>query len=136
MTDIIRSQLWLPTFTKVFLPRITISSKEMRVPGPITPYRGQIIALEEIAIGLERGVHHHVILKARQLGLSTVLLALDIFWLYMNPGLQGAFVCDTEPNRENFRQQIANMMASLPKGFQIPVTKHDRNMLVLKNGSV
>ena len=136
MSDAIESQLWLPTFTKVFLPRIVIASKEMRAPGPIIPYRAQLIALNEIAQGLERGVHHHVCLKARQLGLSTVLLALDIFWLYMNPGLQGAFVCDTEPNRENFRQIITTMMASLPKGFQIPIVKHDRTMLVLKNGSV
>jgi hypothetical protein len=136
MTDSIRSTAWLPTFTKVFLPRITIASKELRSPGPIVPYRAQKMALTEIAAGLERGVHHHVILKARQLGISTVLLALDIFWLYMNPGLQGAFVCDTEPNRENFRQQITMMMGSLPKGFRIPITKHDRNMLVLKNGSV
>lgn len=136
MTDIIRSRLWLPTFTKVFLPRITIASKEMRTPGPIVPYRAQLMALQEIAEGLERGVHHHVCLKARQLGLSTVLLALDIFWLYMHPGLQGAFVCDTEPNRENFRVLITNMMASLPKGFQIPIVKHDRTMLMLQNGSV
>lgn len=134
--DSIKRQLWLPTFLRVFLPRITVASKEMKTPGAITPYRAQVMALNEIADGLERGVHHHVCLKARQLGMTTVLLALDIFWLYMNPGLQGAFVCDTEPNRENFRQLIANMMSSLPKGFQIPVTKHDRNMLVLKNGSV
>lgn len=136
MNDAIKSQLWLPTFTKVFLPRITIASKEMRAPGPIIPYRAQLMALNSIAEGLERGVHHHVCLKARQLGLSTVLLALDIFWLLMNPGLQGAFVCDTEPNRENFRQLISSMLQSLPKGFQVPITKHDRNMLVLKNGSI
>lgn len=66
---------------------------------------------------------------------STILILLDMFWLYMHPGLQGAFVCDTAENREIFRETIKQMMASLPKGFQIPTVKHDRTMLVLENGS-
>jgi hypothetical protein len=133
--DRIRAARWKPAFTEVFLPLITVKSKEFERPGPITPYTAQHMILDEIADALENGIHHIVCLKARQLGISTVLLALDIFWLYMNPGLQGAFVCDTEPNREAFRQNITDMMGSLPRGYQIPITKHDRTMLVLQNGS-
>ena len=136
MPDRIKSSVWLPTFQKVFLPRVQVASKEAEHPGPITPYRAQLNSLDEVAKGLEVGVHHFVFLKARQLGLSTIFLALDIFWLYMYPGLQGAFVCDTEGNRETFRQTVSTMMNNMPKGYQVPIVKHDRNMLVLKNGSM
>lgn len=132
--DLRQTQRWLPAF-KYFLTLITVDSKEMVEPGPITPYRAQIMALDEIADGIDRGIHWFVCLKARQLGLSTVLIALDIFWLYMHPGLQGAFICDTEANREAFRLTITRMMESLPKGFRIPVKKHDRMGLLLANGS-
>ena len=44
-----------------------------------------------------------VVLKARQLGISTLSLALDIFWCWMFPGTQGVLICDTEGNKESFR---------------------------------
>ncbi len=109
--------------------------RSWRKPGPIKLYTAQELALKNLEDGLADGVHFFVWLKARQLGISTLLLLLDMFWLYMHPGLQGAFVCDTAENREIFRETIKQMMSSLPKGFQIPVEKHDRTMLVLANGS-
>lgn len=67
---------------------------------------------------------------------STIMLVLDLFWLYVNPGLQGAMIADTADNRENFRKQIGDIMDSLPKGWRIPVIAHNRNELRLSNGSV
>lgn len=107
----------------------------MTVPGPITPYGAQNRFLEEVASGLAQGQHFFVTLKARQLGISTVMLALDIFWLYMFPGLQGALIADTNANLETFRQTITTMLESLPKGMRIGVKSHNRNALVLSNGS-
>src|SRR6185312_8798041 len=132
--DSVKARRWLPAF-KYFCSLVSVVSKELEAPGPIKLYTAQELALQQLEDGLASGVHFFVWLKARQLGLSMLLLLLDMFWLYMHPGLQGAFVCDTAENREIFRETIKQMMASLPKGFQIPVEKHDRTMLVLANGS-
>lgn len=67
---------------------------------------------------------------------STLLLALDIFWLFMFPGLRGALIADTGDNKDAFRQTITEMLDSLPPAYRIPVRKHNRSMLVLGNGSV
>lgn len=125
---------WVETFL-VFLSLMKIPSKELTEPGPITPYDAQMIFLHELDDGLDAGQHEFVCLKARQLGITTILLALDIFWLYMHPGLQGALVADTHENRETFRQTITQMLDSLPKGFRVPITGHNRGSLMLSNGS-
>jgi hypothetical protein len=125
---------WLPAF-RHFLSLMTITSKENRVPGPINLYTGQEIFLEELRHGLDADIHFFVNLKARQLGISTVMLALDIFWLYMHPGLQGALIADTEANKETFRTTITEMLDGLPKGFRVPIKSHNRTALQLANGS-
>lgn len=125
---------WVGTFL-IFLSMLKIPSKELVEPGPITPYDAQMRFLRELDLGLSEGQHFFVCLKARQLGISTVLLALDIFWLYMYPGLQGALIADTNDNRETFRETITQMLDSLPKGFRIPVKRHHRGALILANGS-
>jgi hypothetical protein len=133
--DVDRIPSWLPAF-RVFLSKVKIASKETKEPGPITLYRAQEMFLEGMAEGIRNGTRHFVILKARQLGISTVMLVLDLFWLYMNPGLQGAMIADTADNRENFRKMIGDIIESLPKGWRIPIVAHNRNELRLANGSV
>lgn len=125
---------WLALFDK-FIASMTIDSKETGV-GPLVPYESQRIFLKELASGLEDGVRSFTVLKARQLGISTIMLAIDLFWLSVFPGTQGALVTDDEGNRENFRNILERYMAGLPKGFRIRITKHNREMLTLSNGSV
>jgi hypothetical protein len=125
---------WLPLFLD-FIDRIVIDSKETGV-SKIEPYGSQRRFLEEVCEGLDRGVHQFVNLKARQLGISTISLAIDLFWLFVHPGLQGALVTDTEENRDKFRVIIARYLESLPKTHKVEVVKHNRSNLVLKNGSV
>lgn len=127
-------QEWIPVFLE-FLKRCNIPSKELKEPGPIEPYEAQYRFLRELDEGLTLGQHLYCILKARQLGMSTIMLILDIFWLYMHPGLQGALVADTDENRTQFRETITQVLDGLPKGFKIKVRKHNRSMLVLENGS-
>jgi hypothetical protein len=127
-------KVWLPAFMR-FIELIRITSKDHEGPVPIIPYEGQKRFLKMLTDGLEADVHHFVTLKARQLGISTILLALDIFWLYMNPGLQGALISDTSDNKEIFRQTITEMLESLPPGYRVPIKSHNRNGLVLANGS-
>lgn len=128
------TQRWVPGFLH-FLTLVKISSKELEQPGPIKPYDAQLRFLKFLDEGLTADQHFFVCLKSRQLGISTIMLALDIFWLFMFPGLQGALIADTDDNRQAFRETITQMLESLPFGFKIPVKRHNRGALVLENGS-
>ena len=122
-------------FRNVFLPQIKITSKELLEPAPMKLYRAQDYFLNKVQGGLENDVHTFLCLKARQLGISTVMLPLDIFWLYTNPGLQGALILDSGDNKEIMRETITQMLDSLPKAFKVPIRAHNRNALMLANGS-
>jgi hypothetical protein len=91
--------------------------------------------MQEIAAGLEDGAHHYVILKGRQLGITTISLALDLYWVFTHPGLGATLVTDTEENREMFRSTLGMYHEHLPKEFKIPVDGHNRNQMVLRNRS-
>ena len=95
----------------------------------------QTYVMEEIAKGLEDDIHFFVILKGRQLGITTISLALDLYWHFINPGLQGTLTTDTEENRDMFRSTLAMYMDGLPKEYKIPLLAHNRNQLSLKNRS-
>ncbi len=125
---------WLPAFLD-FLSRIRISSKEHTEPVPIVPYGSQLLFLEALCDGLDEDIHRITCLKARQLGLTTLLLALDIFWLFVHPGLRGALILNTGTKAMAARDTIIQMLDSLPPGFQIPIKKHNRSTLILANGS-
>lgn len=125
---------WFPAFL-FFLSQVKIPSKEMLEPGPIDPYDAQLRFLYELDDGLAAGQHAFVCLKARQLGISTILLALDVFWLYMHKGLQGGVVADNGKNLETFRETITQLLDNMPKGFRIPVKRHNSAGLVLQNDS-
>ena len=95
----------------------------------------QTYVMEEIQKGLAEDVHFFVILKGRQLGITTVSLALDLYWQFTHPGWQGTLVADTEENRDMFRSTLAMYMEGLPKEYKIPLVAHNRNQMVLKNRS-
>lgn len=128
------SRTWLGLFLD-YVSKLTIDSKETGV-GPLVLYGSQQRYLAELCEGLERGCRQFVFLKARQLGISTISLAIDLFWLSVHRGLQGALVTDTEGNRDKFRIIIERYLASLPASHRVRVVKHNRNNLVLANGSV
>lgn len=128
------TQRWVPGFLH-FLRVLKVTSKEMAEPGPITPYEAQLRFLRELDIGLTADQHFFVVLKSRQLGISTIMLALDIFWLFMFPGLRGALIADNDENRDAFRDTITEMLDSLPFGFAIPYKRNNRKALTLQNGS-
>lgn len=99
-------------------------------------YNSQELSLRAIMAGLKRGVHHFTILKGRQLGISTFCLALDLFWLIVFKGTQGAIVVDDESNRDQFKATITGYLGKLPAKYRVGVRSHNRNQLVLSNGSV
>jgi len=128
------AQHWLGLFLE-FIEHLTIDSKETGV-SPLRLYGSQQRFLQEVCEGLDRGVRHFVCLKARQLGISTVSLAMDLFWLSVHEGLQGALITDTEGNRDKFRILLERYIASLPRRLRAGVVKNNRSNLVLANGSV
>lgn len=91
--------------------------------------------IEEVAKGLADGIHYFVILKGRQLGISTICLALDLFWHFKFPGCQGTLATDTEENREMFRSTLTLYMEGLPQRWRQPVKSHNRTQIVLGNRS-
>jgi hypothetical protein len=130
-----KEQGWLDLLLE-FISKLRIDSKETGGYSPLLLYGSQKRFLAEICEGLDRNVHHFVNLKARQLGISTVSLAIDLFWLSVHPGLQGGLVTDTEGNRNKFRIILERYLESLPASYHIDIQKHNRDNLVLSNGSV
>jgi hypothetical protein len=126
---------WLDLLLE-FISKLKIDSKETGGQSPLILYGSQKRFLAEVCDGLDRGIHHFVNLKARQLGISTISLAIDLFWLSVHPGLQGALVTDTEGNRNKFRIILERYLESLPGSYRIGVKKSNRDNLVLSNGSV
>jgi len=118
-----------------FCKQLKIETKEQGLRKMDNLLGSQTYVMNEIAKGLEEDIHFFVILKGRQLGITTISLALDLYWHFMHPGLQGTLTTDTEENRDMFRTTLAMYMDGLPKEFKIPILAHNRNQLSLKNRS-
>jgi hypothetical protein len=91
--------------------------------------------LNEIIEGLSRGITTFVILKARQLGISSFFLALDMFWAFSHKGLLGVFITHKEEARDDFRSTVEVFFAETPTKYRINYVRHNRNLLILKNAS-
>ena len=118
-----------------FCSQLRIETKEKGLVRMTDLLGTQTYVMDEIAKGLENDIHFFVILKGRQLGITTISLALDLYWQFIHPGWQGTLVSDTEENRDMFRSTLAMYMEGLPKEYKIPLVAHNRNQLVLKNRS-
>jgi len=118
-----------------FCSELKIETKEQGLRNLDSLLGTQTYVMDEITSGLENGIHFFVILKGRQLGITTISLALDLYWHYINAGLNGTLVTDTEENRDMFRGTLGSYMDGLPKEFKIPILAHNRNSLSLKNRS-
>lgn len=118
-----------------FCSQLQIETKEQGLRRLDVLLGTQTYVMGEIGKGLEEGAHHYVILKGRQLGITTISLALDLYWVFTHPGLGATLVTDTEENREMFRSTLGMYHEHLPREFKIPLEGHNRNQMVLKNRS-
>ena len=118
-----------------FCSQLKIETKEQGLRKMDELLGTQTYVMEEIASGLEQDIHFFVILKGRQLGITTISLALDLYWQFTHNGWQGTLVSDTEENRDMFRSTLSMYMEGLPKEYRIPLVAHNRNQMVLKNRS-
>ena len=119
-----------------FCKELSVETKEKGIVKLGTCMLGtQKYILDEIAKGLKDDIHHFVILKGRQLGITTISLALDLYWQFVNPGFAGTLVTHDEESRNMFRSTLDMYMQGLPNRFRIPIVAHNRTQLVLKNRS-
>jgi hypothetical protein len=118
-----------------FCSQLKIETKEQGLKKMGNLLGTQTYVMDEITKGLQDDVHFFVILKGRQLGITTISLALDLYWHFIHAGLQGTLTTDTEENRDMFRSTLAMYMDGLPKEYRIPLLAHNRNQLSLKNRS-
>lgn len=132
---------WFELF-KSFISLLRIDSKEVAATdergSELNLWKSQEIFLKEVCKGLDQGVRTFYCLKARQLGVTTISLAIDLFWLSMHPGTIGALVTDTEANKEANRALLKRYVDSFPKGFfgrSFTILKDNRNFMLFSNGS-
>ena len=130
-----KHQFNLKQFYK-FCQQLKIESKEQgMITLGNTLLGSQTYVMDEVAKGLDEGIHFFIVLKGRQLGITTISLAMDLYWHFLHGGMQGTLTTDTEENREQFRSTLQMYMDGLPKEYKIPLLSHNRNQLVLKNRS-
>jgi hypothetical protein len=114
--------------------KLQIDSKEKgRIP--LTWLGSQRYFIEQVAEGLANDVHTFVVLKGRQMGISTICLALDLYWMLKHPGLQGAVVTDTDENRLGFRSHIQLLIEGMGRKAKSQKRAHNRVLLLLRNKS-
>lgn len=118
----------------VFVDNIEVDSKELGRTR-IKLYRSQKRAADAIKNGLADGIHDFTFLKSRQLGISTFLYLLSIYYCSLFEALKGAMVFDTGDNKEEFRTLLTNSLESLPKRLQIGRKRDNRTGFVFNNGS-
>jgi hypothetical protein len=118
-----------------FLRHLKILTKEFGIV-PLRMLGTQRYVLDEICQGLDEGVTSFVILKARQLGMSTFFIALDLFWAFEHRGLSGAFATHTDQSKNQFRNIIQLFLTNLPKNYKVDDVKENRDFIVFKNASM
>ena len=120
-----------------FLAALKINTKERgRVTLGGNLLGTQVRLFDEIQKGLAEGVHEFYVLKCRQIGISTGLLAWDMYYSFANAGTPGVIVTHDEPAREQFRALLEMYYEGLPGEWQQGIVQHNRNQLVLANGSM
>lgn len=118
-----------------FCSNLTIDSKEF---GQVTLAKlmgTQRYHVEEVVRGLEDDIHFFVDLKARQLGITTIQLALDLFWHYEYDGMQGTLAADSEENRDMFRSTLDMFHDGLPAAYRMRRVANNRNFAAWENRS-
>lgn len=129
---------------EAFLSKLKVQSKDYgRIPFHLLG--GQKYILDEIEKALRDGVTTIVILKSRQVGSTTICIAIDMFYAFEHGGLQGAFILHEEDALDRWRAIIDIFLETLPKyvtkdgkryKFRPQTVRHSRNLLWFENDSM
>jgi len=119
-----------------FCADLKIETKEFGIVSLGQQWRGtQEYFIQEVAKGLAEGVHTFIVLKGRQVMISTACLALDLYWHFKFGGTSGTLITDTDENREMFRTTLTMYVDSLPNKWKRPIGTHNRTAMTIKNRS-
>jgi hypothetical protein len=135
---------WRPLLLRFIDNLRIVSREETAAPGEagikIKLWRSQQRILEELTAGMDEGIRRFYVLKSRQLGSTTIFVIIALFWLALHPGMKGALVVDQEKTRDDFREQIRNLIASIPlkyfgAAFAIKKGGDNKYFMAFSNGS-
>lgn len=119
------------------LRSVEIDTKELG-RARVEPWLSQRLVIDAVARGLNEGVHEFVVLKCRQVAITTVCSVIELFWALANPGLQGAIIADRTDNLERLRRIFASLLETLPPEWRSPehqIITNNRNGMVFANRS-
>lgn len=105
----------------------------------VDPWLSQRIVVDAVAKGLNEGVHEFVVLKCRQVAITTVCSVIELFWALANPGVQGAIIADRTDNLERLRRIFAALLETLPpewRSSEHKLVQNNRNGMAFANRSV
>ena len=105
----------------------------------VDPWPSQRLVIDAVAKGLSEGVHEFVVLKCRQVAITTVCSVVELFWALANPGVQGAIIADRTDNLERLRRIFASLLETLPPEWRSPEHKliqNNRTGMAFANRSV
>jgi hypothetical protein len=105
----------------------------------VEPWLAQRMVIDAVAKGLDEGVHEFVVLKCRQVAITTVCSVIELFWALANPGVQGAIIADRTDNLERLRRIFAALLETLPpewRSTEHRLTQNNRNGMAFANRSV
>lgn len=132
---------WLSAFED-FTKDLRISSKEAVSTDDrgvkLEMWASQRMFLKDVAEGLDCGQRSFYCLKSRQLGITTVSLVIDLFWLAIHKNLGMALVTDDEKKRDVNRDILRRYVASFPEGYfgeSFSIVKDNNKFMLFSNGS-
>lgn len=105
----------------------------------VEPWASQRLVIDAVSKGLSEDVHEFVVLKCRQVAITTVCSVIELFWALANPGIQGAIIADRTDNLERLRRIFASLLETLPPEWKSPehrLVQNNRNGLAFANRSV
>jgi hypothetical protein len=108
------------------LTSVEIDTKELG-RARVEPWLSQRLVVDAVAKGLQEGVHEFVVLKCRQVAITTVCSVIELFWALANPGVQGAIIADRTDNLERLRRIFASLLETLPPEWRSPEHKLIQN---------
>ena len=136
-----KSKRWLEAMLQ-FISLLRIDSKEVAATdsrgSKLELWGSQKRFLEAVCEGIDNGTRKFICLKSRQVGLTTLSLVFDVFWMAMYPATIGALVTDTPKNSAANRRAIQRYVESVPKGFfgkSFTIVDNNRDFLTFSNGS-
>ena len=105
----------------------------------VDAWPSQRMVIDAVSKGLEEGVHEFVVLKCRQVAITTVCSVVELFWALANPGVQGAIIADRTDNLERLRRIFAALLETLPREWRSPehrLVTNNRTGMAFANRSV